>query len=72
MPTDHDRVIGQEMTPEQIVAEALKTRSATIAYTYTEPTVFFELAVDTARLAAAKGLKNIFVSNGYMTAQCLK
>ena len=72
MPTDHDRVIGQEMTPEQIVAEALNTRSATIAYTYTEPTVFFELAVDTARLAAAKGLKNIFVSNGYMTAQCLK
>jgi pyruvate formate lyase activating enzyme len=72
MPTDHDRIMGQEMTPEQIVAEALNTRSATIAYTYTEPTVFFELAVDTARRAAAKGLKNIFVSNGYMSAQCLK
>lgn len=71
MPTDHDRVMGQEMTPEHIVAEALNARSATIAYTYTEPTVFFELAVDTARRAAEKGLKNIFVSNGYMSVDCL-
>ena len=72
MPTDHDRIMGQDMTPEKIVDEALSTRSATIAYTYTEPTVFFELAVDTARLATSKGLKNVFVSNGYMTVQCLR
>ena len=72
MPTDHAQIMGQDMTPEGIVGEALRTRSATLAYTYTEPTVFFELAVDTARLAAPKGLKNIFVSNGYMTVQCLQ
>ena len=42
-----------------------------IAYTYTEPTVFFEFARDTARLAAARGLRNVFVTNGYMTPEAL-
>jgi pyruvate formate lyase activating enzyme len=60
------------MSPEMIVQEALDTRSATISYTYTEPTVYFELAVDSARLAVSKRLKNVFVSNGYMTEQCLE
>jgi pyruvate formate lyase activating enzyme len=60
------------MTPDRIVDEALSTRSATISYTYTEPTIFFELAVDTARIAVSKGIKNVFVSNGYMTKQCLQ
>jgi len=72
MPTDNDRIMGQDMSPDRIVDEALSTRSATISYTYTEPTIFFELAVDTARLAVSKGIKNVFVSNGYMTAQCLQ
>ena len=72
MPTDHDRIMGQDMSPDRIVDEALRTRSATISYTYTEPTIFYELAVDTARLAVSKGIKNVFVSNGYMTAQCLQ
>lgn len=72
MPSDYNRVIGEDMTPEQIVKEALDTRSATISYTYTEPTVFFELAVDTARIAVSKGLKNVFVSNGYMSKRCLQ
>jgi pyruvate formate lyase activating enzyme len=72
MPNDHDRIMGQDMTPERIVDEALSTRSATISYTYTEPTIFYELAVDTARLAVSKGIKNVFVSNGYMTKQCLQ
>ncbi len=72
MPTDHGRIMGQDMSPDRIVDEALSTRSATISYTYTEPTIFYELAVDTARLAVSKGIKNVFVSNGYMTAQCLQ
>jgi len=72
MPTDHDRIMGQDMGPDRIVDEALSTRSATISYTYTEPTIFYELAVDTARLAVSKGIKNVFVSNGYMTTQCLQ
>ncbi len=71
-PSDHSRIIGEDMTPDQIVREALNTHSETISYTYTEPTIFFELSMDTARIAASKGLKNVFVTNGYMTEQCLQ
>jgi len=60
-------VVGHARTPEQIVAAAKETDCKTIAYTYTEPTVFFEFAYDTAILAKKEGLKNIFVSNGYMS-----
>ena len=72
MPSDHNQIIGENMTPEKLVKDAVGTRSATISYTYTEPTIYFELAVDTARLAVSNGLKNVFVSNGYMTEQCLQ
>jgi len=40
--------------------------------TYTAPTIYYELAVDTARLASSKGIKNVFVTNGYMSEQCLQ
>ena len=72
MPADHNRIRGEEMTPARLVDEAIATGSATISYTYTEPTIYFELALDTARLAVKKGLRNVFVSNGYMTESCLK
>lgn len=72
MPVDHGQVLGDPMAPEEIVNDALAARSATIAYTYTEPTVYFELALDTARIASRKGVRNVFVSNGYMTEECLR
>ena len=72
MPSDQERIMGQQMSPHQIIEEAAASRSATIAYTYTEPTIFFELAVDTARIAVKRGIKNVFVSNGYMTSECLQ
>jgi pyruvate formate lyase activating enzyme len=72
MPTDRKQIWGEETSPESIVRDALDTRSATVAYTYTEPTIFFEFAVDTARLAVTKGVRNVFVSNGYMTEECLR
>lgn len=72
MPRDHQGVIlGQTCSPNEIVRWALYAGCETIAYTYTEPTIFFELAHDTAKLAAQAGLKNVFVSNGYMTAEAL-
>ncbi len=58
---------GQATSPLQIVSAATKYDCASISYTYTEPTVFFELAYDTARLAHQQGIDNCFVSNGYMT-----
>ncbi|MDP3182880.1 MAG: AmmeMemoRadiSam system radical SAM enzyme [Desulfobaccales bacterium] len=61
------RVIGDEREPEAIVAYALASHSASISYTYTEPTIFLEFAQDTARLARQQGLRNVFVSNGFMT-----
>jgi len=62
---------GKTLTPEQIVQDALKNKCPSISYTYTEPTVFMEFALDCMKLAHKKGLKNIWVSNGYMTKETL-
>lgn len=66
------KIIGKEVTPEQIVDRAIKTGCKSIAYTYNEPTIFAEFVKDTAVLAKKKGLKNILVTNGYMTGECLE
>lgn len=71
MPKDKKRILGDEVTPEEVVHEAFHTGCSSISYTYTEPTIFFEFAYDTGVLAKDKGLKNIFVTNGYMTKECL-
>lgn len=69
-PQEHrGKIIGQDRTPEQIVAAAKAAGCETIAYTYTEPTIFFEFAYDTAMLAQEEGIKNVFVSNGYMSSE---
>ena len=65
-------VAGQPASPAQIVSAAVQMRCASISYTYTEPTIFIELAAETARLAVEKGLKNIFVTNGYITPEALR
>ena len=71
-PREHTGPVpGRPTTPREIVAAARATGSATIAYTYTEPTIFFELALETSRLAAEAGLRNVFVTNGYMTREAL-
>lgn len=65
-------VPGRSVTPEQIVEEALQSESRSIAYTYTEPTIFYELAYDTALLAHTKGLKNIFVTSAFINEAPLR
>lgn len=62
---------GSFLAPETIVDRALATGCSSISYTYTEPTIFFEYAYETAVLARAAGLKNIFVTNGYITDEAL-
>jgi len=64
-------VAMKEVTPEGIVANAKAHRCASISYTYTEPTIFFEYAYDTAKLAKAEYLGNNFVTNGYMTREAI-
>lgn len=65
-------VPGREMSPKDIVSTAEKMGSMSISYTYTEPTIFFEMAHDTAVLARERGIKNVFVSNGFMTPESAK
>ena len=62
---------GQTIAPEQIVASAVRSGCKSIAYTYTEPTIFMELCNDCGRPAKEKGLANVFVSNGYMTREAI-
>ncbi len=64
--------LGRELPPEQVVDLAERYGCASIAYTYVEPTIFFEYAYDTAKLASERGIKNIFVTNGYMTEEALR
>ena len=63
---------GQEATPEQIILNAKQAGCKNIAYTYTEPTIFFEYSYDTARIAHETGLNNIYITNGYMTTEMLE
>jgi len=73
MPSDRSGLImGKEASPEAVVAAAVKAGCESIAYTYTEPTVFFEFARDTGRLAKKSGIRNVFVTNGYMTAEAFE
>jgi len=64
-------VRGVEVSPAEVVERALAAGCPSLSYTYTEPTVFYEFAQDTARLAHQAGLRNIFVSNGYITPEAL-
>jgi pyruvate formate lyase activating enzyme len=63
--------VSESLSPTRAVVAARRAGCRSIAYTYTEPTVFFEYAYETARLAHETGLANIFVTNGYMTADAL-
>jgi len=62
---------GTERTPQEIVQRARENDCRSISYTYTEPTIFFEFAYDTARLAREAGLRNVFVTNGYISKEAL-
>jgi len=70
-PSGREYPEGLRATPEEIVSSALREGAKSISYTYTEPSVFFEYARDTAIRAKEKGLLNIFVTNGYMTGETL-
>lgn len=62
---------GTELLPQEIVQRARESNCRSISYTYTEPTIFYEFAYDTARLAKEDGLRNVFVTNGYISREAL-
>lgn len=72
VPNEGILEMGQKITPEQIVSNAKYSGCKSIAHTYTEPTIFFEYSYDVARLVHDAGLKNIYISNGYMTCEMLE
>jgi pyruvate formate lyase activating enzyme len=71
LPRDLKAIYGQDVSAKVLAEHARQTGCASISYTYTEPTIFMEYALDVARDARDFGLKNIFVSNGFMTEEAL-
>ncbi len=71
-PKEHNgEIVGFELPPEQIVKKAKENGCKSISYTYTEPTIFFEYALDTMKLAKEEGMKNTFITNGFMTKEAI-
>jgi pyruvate formate lyase activating enzyme len=64
-PADTGRIEGRSIPPEKMVAEAKASGCGSLSYTYSEPTIYAELALDTAKIAKREGLYNTFVTNGY-------
>ena len=71
LPQDRKDLPGEETPPEAVISAAQRAGCLSISYTYTEPTIFFEYAQDIAVPANARGIQNVFVTNGYMTPEAL-
>ncbi len=71
-PHSGREIPGQLESPQRVIDRALKSGCRSISYTYTEPTIFYEYALDTATLARSQGLGNVFVTNGYITTEALE
>jgi len=61
-----------ELFPDNVVEDAIKTGCKSIAYTYSEPIAFYEYTLDTAKIARSKGVKNLFISNGYINEKPMR
>lgn len=61
-----------QVPPPELVQSARQEDCQSLCYTYTEPTIFMEYALDTARLAREEGLANLFVTNGYQTPEAVE
>lgn len=72
LPRQERLIPGRRVPAEDVVRQARQSRCSSISYTYTEPTVFMEYALDIMQRAHEAGLANVFVSNGYMTAEALE
>ena len=62
-------IAGENVEPKEIVEMALKSNLPSISYTYTEPAIFSEYALETMKLAKKKGIKNIWVTNGFWSPE---
>lgn len=71
-PKKHTDIPGNDVSPEEVISAAERAGCRSISYTYTEPTIFLEFAYDCACLARERGIKNVFVSNGYTTPEATR
>lgn len=71
MPVKDYQVLGHQASPTDLVFAARQSGCQSLAYTYIEPTMFFEYTFDTAETAHRDGLKNLYITNGYVTAEML-
>jgi len=67
-----EETLNQELPPEEVVNQAIKNNCPSIAYTYTEPSIFYEYMLDTARQAKIRGLRNMYHSNGSLNSQAVE
>jgi len=67
-----EEISGIDLPPERVVELTKEYGCQGIAYTYTEPTIFYEYTLDTAKLAKKQGLYNVYVTNGYIQEKPLK
>ncbi len=72
MISQEKEISGKNFPPEDVVKLARERNCQGISYTYTEPTIYMEYALDTAKIAHQTGLFNTFVTNGYMTPEAVR
>ncbi len=71
---EHKKIssFANDTPKEKIIEIALQKKISSLSYTYTEPTIFLEYALDTMKLAKKRGLKNVWVSNGFLSEETIK
>ena len=72
LPREQKKIMGDHVSPHKIVEAAKFYNCTSIAYTYTEPTIYYEYAYDIAVLAHEAKIANIFVTNGYTAPEALR
>jgi pyruvate formate lyase activating enzyme len=67
-----EQVSSTEASPQALLNATRRERIPTIAYTYSEPTIFYEYMLDIARLTSQNGVRNVVISNGYIAEKPLR
>ena len=72
MPEQTNQISGQYVSPEEVVEQAIRHNCKSISYTYTEPAIYLDYALEVAKIAHQRNITNVFVTNGYFTPESLK
>ena len=67
-----EETTNYDLMPKQVVEAAIQNKCSSIAYTYSEPTAFYEYMYDTSKIASSNKIKNLWITNGYMNEEPLR